>query len=171
MVKSFLDGTGMIFLSGLMEIFETWQSSKLPERIWSLKVGHTLLGLEDEECWVPVSSASSAEMKVVWHSWGLSPRGAGCAGLGYLSLYTLEELKRISEDWRAARLLGDQECQHTALELDLHCHWEANCSTSPCNRSFMGLLSTLEKTRWYLQELKFLLKMRWSEAFSCHTAF
>lgn len=107
---------------------------------------------------------SSGDMKIVWHSWGLSPRCAGCQGLGYLSLYILEGLKRISEDWRAARLLGDQGSQHTALKLALHCQWEANCSTSPCNSSFMGLLFTMEKIRWLLQELKFLLKMKWTEA-------
>lgn len=82
---------------------------------------------------------------------------------GLFEFIHLKKLKRISEDWKAARLLGNQECQHTALEMALRCHWEANCSTSPCNSDFMGLF-TMEKVRWYLQELKFLLKMRWSEA-------
>lgn len=141
-----------------MAIFQTAWENLEPES-WIYHWGWRMRSAECL-CLLP----SSAEIKIVWHSWGLSHRCAGCQGLGYLSFYVLEELKRISEDWRTARLLGDQECEHTALELVLHCHWEENCSTSPCNSSFMDLLFTMEKVRWYLQELKFFLQMRWSEA-------
>lgn len=165
-----------------MDRFETWLSSKLPERICSgffqdATFTEKFDCLLEPEGWIYIwgwrmRSAeflcllpSSGEMKIIWCSWGLTynPRCAGSQGLGYLSLYILEELRRISEDWRASRLLGDRECQHTALDLALYCHWKANFSISPRNSSFMGLF-TMEKVRWYLQELKFLLKMRWSEA-------
>lgn len=145
--------------------------------LWSLKPNSWGRRMSAEcLCLLP----SSGEMKIVWHSWGLShsPRCAGCQGLGYLSLYVLEELKRFSKDWRAARLLGNQECQHTALELALHCYWQENCSTSPYNGRFMGLPFTMEKVRWYLLTFRSWgsfwrwdgLRLREILAFSCHPA-